>query len=126
MARVFNGFTEQDNVSPAWLVNPTTRRRLKLDKYYPEAGIAVRIVGLTAKGQGRQSDLEVADAEQRDQTRADLCRQNGVQLFLLDPEEDVLKSLDHFLRVLARASRLLAQSEQPAKHKSEWMPRLMR
>ena len=33
LARIFTGFDEQDNVSPAWLVNPATNRRLKLDRY---------------------------------------------------------------------------------------------
>ncbi len=64
----------RDNVSPDWLVNPATRRKLKLDIYFVEAGVAVRFVGLTAKGQARQSDWEVLEAEQRDQTRAELCR----------------------------------------------------
>ena len=79
LARIFTGFDEQDNVSPAWLVNPATNRRLKLDILYPQVGIAVRFVGLTAKGQGRQSDWEALEVEQRDQTRSELCRQNGVQ-----------------------------------------------
>ncbi|RIK41830.1 MAG: hypothetical protein DCC55_10715 [Chloroflexi bacterium] len=126
LARVFAGFTEQENVSPEWLINPATRRRLKLDKLYPEAGIAVRFVGLVAKGQGRLSDWEVLETEQRDQTRAELCRLNGIQLVLIDPEEDPVKQLDHLLRVLARASRTLAQSDQPAPHKQRWMPALNR
>ena len=65
-ARIFEGFTIQSNVSPAWLINPATRRKLKLDRLYPEAAIAVRNVGLTAKGQGRQSDWELLEEQQRD------------------------------------------------------------
>jgi hypothetical protein len=124
LARTFAGFTEQDNVSPDWLVNPATRRKLKLDKYYPEAGIAVRFIGLTAKGQGRQSDWEVMETEQRDQTRAELCRQNGVQLATVDPNEDLVKQLDGLLSILARASRTLAQSSRPDAAKMQWMPAL--
>lgn len=124
LARIFINFRAQENVSPEWLINPATRRRLKLDRYYPEAGIAVRFIGLTAKGQGRQSDWEVMETEQRDQTRAELCRQNGVQLVLIDPEEDAVKQLDHLLRALASASRTLAQSERSLSHKQEWMPRI--
>ena len=124
LARTFAGFVEQDNVSPDWLVNPATRRKLKLDKYYPDAAIAVRFIGLTAKGQGRQSDWEVQETEQRDQTRAELCRQNGVQLVTVDPEEDILKQVDGLLSTLARASRTLAQSKQPDKFKAQWMPLL--
>ncbi|MEZ4730890.1 MAG: hypothetical protein R3E79_27525 [Caldilineaceae bacterium] len=124
LARTFVGFTEQDNVSPHWLVNPATRRRLKLDKYYPEAGIAIRFIGLTAKGQRRQSDWEVLETEQRDETRAELCRQNGVQLVLIDPVEEPRKQLDHLLQSLTRASRLLAQGEASMQHKQKWMPAL--
>jgi hypothetical protein len=32
LARTFDGFFEQDNVSPEWLINPATKRRLKLDQ----------------------------------------------------------------------------------------------
>ena len=57
-ARVFEGFTVQSNVSPNWLINPATRRKLKLDQYYPEAAIALRNVGLTAKGRGADALAE--------------------------------------------------------------------
>ena len=124
LARIFEGFVEQDNVSPAWLVNPTTKRRLKLDKYYPDAGVAVRFIGLTAKGQRRQSDWEVAETEQRDETRIDLCRQHGVQLVLIDPADDPRKQLDHLLQALTRASRVLAQGAAATAHKQKWMPAL--
>ena len=122
LARTFAGYTEQDNVSPEWLVNPATNRKLKLDKFYPDAGIAVRFIGLTAKGQGRQSDWEVLETEQRDQTRAELCRQNGVQLATIDPNEDIVKQMDSLLSIMARASRILAQSSRPDSYKMQWMP----
>jgi hypothetical protein len=124
LARVFDGFTRQENVSPAWLVNPATRRRLKLDIFYPEAGMAFRFVGLTAKGQKRQSDLEVAEEEQRDQIRQELCQQHDVQLFLIEPLDDALKQLDNLARLLSRAGRLLAQSEHPTDYKITWQPRI--
>lgn len=124
LARIFSEFDEQNNVSPEWLVNPATKRRLKLDVYYPDVGVAIRFIGLTAKGQGRQSDWEVLETEQRDQTRAELCRVKGVQLVTLDPNDDPLKQLDNLLNLLARASRLLAQSDRPAIHKQQWMPAL--
>lgn len=124
LARIFEGFTEQDNVSPSWLINPATKRRLKLDKYFPEAGVAFRFVGLTAKGQGRQSDWEVLETENRDQTRQELCRVNGVQLILINPADDPLKQMDQLLLLLARASRVLAQSERTMAEKQKWMPAL--
>jgi hypothetical protein len=124
LARIFTGFQEQDNVSPDWLVNPSTRRKLKLDKFFPEAGIAIRFIGLTAKGQGRMSDWEVMEAEQRDQTRAELCRTNGVQLVTVDPGEDFLKQVDQMISALARAGRALAQSGKPDAHKVQWVSAL--
>ena len=117
LARVFEGQRSQTNVSPEWLVNPATRRRLKLDYLYPELGVAVRFAGLTAKGQRRQSDWEVLEAEQRDQTRAELCRLNGVQLAIIQPLKDPVEELDGLLRVLSRASRLAAQEKGSPAHK---------
>lgn len=124
MARVFKDIPGQENASPAWLVNPATRRRLKLDLLYPDVGIAVRYVGLTAKGQGRQSDWEALEDEQRDQTRAEICRQHGVALCLVDPLEEPAKQMDALIRVVSRAARLLAQGDRPVAEKSKWQPRL--
>jgi hypothetical protein len=124
LARILKEFTAQENVSPDWLVNPATKRRLKLDLFYPEAGLAFRFIGLTAKGQGRQSDWEVMEEEQRDQTRQELCRQNGVQLLLIDPLEDPVKQMDHLIRLLSRANRLMAQGDRPVDEKMIWQPRL--
>jgi hypothetical protein len=124
LARIFAGFTEQDNISPDWLVNPSTNRKLKLDKVYPDAAIAIRFVGLTAKGQARQSDLQVLENEERERARAELCRAHGVHLASVDPAEDMVKQLDALLSVLARASRALAQSERPAQEKSSGMTAL--
>ena len=124
LARIFEGFETQINPSPDWLVNPATRRRLKLDYYYPDAAVAVRFVGLTAKGQRRQSDWEALETEQRDQTRAEVCRLNGVHLAVIDPLEDAGKQMDGVLRILSRASRTLAQSDRPDAEKQRWMPAL--
>ena len=124
LARIFEGFAGQTNVSPEWLINPATRRRLKLDSYYPDAGVAVRFIGLTAKGQGRQSDWEALETQQRDQTRVEICRLNGVQLAVIDPVEDPGKQMDSLLRILSRASRILAQGDRPDADKQQWMPAL--
>ncbi len=124
LARTLNDFDGQDNVSPDWLINPATRRKLKLDRYYPDAGIAVRFAGLTAKGQKRQSDWEALEIEQRDQTRSELCRVNGVQMVIIDPVDDPVKQVDNFVSLLSRASRVMAQSERPDKVKKKLMPAL--
>lgn len=124
-ARVMDGFELQENVSPDWLVNPATRRRLKLDLLYPEAGLAVRFVGLTAKGQGRKDDWTLQEEEQRDQTRAELCRANGVELFLVDLDNaDPQRQLQELRTVLSRLSRQTAQGWQTHTSKVALMPRL--
>lgn len=117
LARIFEGTAVEMNVSPDWLVNPATRRRLKLDYLYPEVGVAVRFTGLTAKGQRRRSDWEAMEDQQRDQTRVEICRLNGVQLAVIDPFEEPAKQMDGLLRVLSRTSRLLAQSKESKKRK---------
>ncbi|MEX1019330.1 MAG: hypothetical protein WDZ49_06705 [Litorilinea sp.] len=124
LARIFEGFQRQDNASPPWLVNPATKRRLKLDMYYPEIGFAVRFIGLTAKGQGRQSDWEVLEEEQRDQTRAELCRQNQVQLLLIEPLEDPIKLMDTLARLLLRSFRAMDQRDLPEADRQRGLRRI--
>lgn len=125
LARVMDSFEVQPDVSPEWLVNPATNRRLKLDLLYPEAGLAVRFAGLTAKGQPKQSDWELQEEEQRDQTRAELCRQNGVELFLLETDHpQPSEQLQKLRTMLSRLSRTLAQSSRPERDKTRLMPRL--
>ncbi len=124
LARTFDGFEMQKDANPDWLVNPSTNRRLKLDRYYPEAGVGVRFADLTGRGQRRQSEWELLEAQQRDQTRVELCRVNDVQLAVVYLMEDPLKQLDGLVRVLSRASRVLAQGNRPAAEKSRWMPEL--
>ncbi|MBI3959736.1 MAG: hypothetical protein HY328_13080 [Chloroflexi bacterium] len=120
LARGFDGQEMQLNVTPEWLVNPATRRRLKLDYLFPGIDVAVRFTGLTAKGQGRRSDWEALEDEQRDQTRVELCKEHGVQLAVIDPADDPVKQMDGLLTVLSRASRVVAQGdkERAAKKKA--------
>lgn len=125
LARVLDGFQVQEDVSPAWLVNPATNRPLKLNQLYPEVGLAIRFVGLTAKGQPRQSDDEAQTEAQRDEIRAELCSQNNTELLLIDP--DYPHPPEQFQRLrstLSRLSRTLAQSDRPEADKLAFMPRL--
>jgi hypothetical protein len=126
LARLFDGIQPEMNVSPDWLINPATRRKLKLDYLYSEIGIAVRFSGLTAKGQRRRSDWEAMEDEQRDQTRLELCRQNGVQLAIVDPFDEPAKQMNTLLRIISRASHLLAQSDETNKRKKAGMDALSR
>ena len=54
LARVFDDPDLLTNVSPDWLVNPGSGRRLKLDCLCRPLGVAVRFSGLTSKGQRRR------------------------------------------------------------------------
>ncbi len=111
LARTFEGFETQRDASPEWLVNPGTRRRLKLDLLYGEIGLAVRFVGLQVKGAGRKSDWEEKEDASRDEVRKELCRMHGIDLLLIAPDDaypnDQFKDLGI---ALASASRRLAQS----------------
>lgn len=123
-ARVFNDADLQSNVSPDWLINPATRRRLKLDYLCQPVGIAVRFSGLTGKGRRRRDDWELLEEEQRDQTRDELCRRHGIQLAVIDPFDDPLKQMDRFLSVLSRARRLTALGDHNSRKKGVSMDAL--
>jgi hypothetical protein len=124
LARTFDGFEMQRDANPDWLVNPSTNRRLKLDRFFPEAGVGVRFADLTGRGQRRQSEWELLESQQRDQTRVELCRTNDVQLAVVYLMEDPIKQLDGLIRVLSRASRVLAQGNRPIAEKTRWTPAL--
>lgn len=122
-ARVFDDADLQSNVSPDWLINPATRRRLKLDYLCQSVGVAVRFSGLTGKGR-RRGEWEILEEEQRDQTRDELCRLRGVQLAVIDPFDDPVKQMDRFLMVLSRARRMTALDSRTNREKGVSMDAL--
>jgi len=125
LAQVFEGFEMEGDIAPDWLVNPATGRRLKLDRLYPEVGLAVRFVGAQPGARRRSSDWEVLEGEQRDQTRVTLCRQVGVTLLLIDPNDaEQARVLGRLCTALSGASRRLAQSDRPKRVKGRLMPQL--
>lgn len=85
LARIFEGVGTRINVSPEWLVNPVTNRRLKLDLLYPDLGVAVRFEGLQGKQRRHRPSLE-EEAQQRirDEARADVCRDHGIELVVIE------------------------------------------
>ena len=85
LARIFEDTETRINVSPEWLVNPATKRRLKLDLLYPQIGLAVRFEGLQGKQRRQRPSLE-EEAQQRirDEARADVCRSHGIELVVID------------------------------------------
>lgn len=108
LARIFDGFEADLNVSPEWLVNPATKRRLKLDLLYPEIGLAIRFEGLESKQRTQRLSLEEeAQIRVRDDARVEVCRQHGIHLVVVSVVEnkpaDVFRDLDlAFSRALDR------------------------
>jgi hypothetical protein len=84
LMRIMDGFAAEEGVSPDWLVNPGTRRRLKLDYYYPEALLAIRFEGATGNRKAPVSEQERQEAKGRDKTREELCEAQGVSLVGID------------------------------------------
>jgi hypothetical protein len=111
LARVFEGLVTEYGLTPEWLVNPETNRRLKLDCFYPQISTAVRFVGLegTTRRQ-RKSDEEVLAEDEREQARAAVCRAHGVVLISIDPDGEPRTALRNIETGLARASSQLAQN----------------
>lgn len=126
LAQVFDGFELEKDIAPEWLTNPSSGRRLKLDRLYPEIGIAVRFVGGRAKGQRRRSsDQEVEQEQERDRIREELCRQVGVTLLSVDPDDlEPWRVLGRVCIALGGASRRLATSDRPGRVKVRLMPQL--
>ncbi len=125
MTRILDGFVIEANVTPAWLRNPGTNRLLKLDLYSPEAGVAVRFIGLQGQRKTRLSDEEELEEAQRNEMRAELCRQNGVRLINVtlaasEPAEVFME----LSRALASASRRVAQGSLRTSDKERLMTQL--
>ncbi len=84
LARIFADFTARPNVSPEWLVNPATNRRLKLDLLYSDIGVAVRFEGQQGQQRHRLSLQEEDQQRVRFDARVEVCWQHGIQLVVID------------------------------------------
>jgi hypothetical protein len=128
LARVFDGFAVQYEVTPEWLVNPGTNRRLKLDLLYPEVGVAIRFMGLQGSGRRQRPSLEEEDQQQdRDAARAALCEEHGISLVPIDVVNGEPKAVLRELGMaLSSASRRLAKSRLPAAEKGALAERTSR
>lgn len=126
LARIFDGFEVEYGVTPEWLVNPETNRRLKLDHLYPDIGVAVRFVGLEGtQRKQRKSDEEVLAEEDREAARATVCREHGVVLISIDPDGEPRVALRSLEMGLARAAAQLAQNTAvPHQRKQKLMPQI--
>lgn len=128
LARVFEGFVVQPDVTPEWLVNPDTNRRLKLDVLYPEAGVAIRFQGLQGRGRRQRPSLEEEQQQKvRDLARAALCEAHGISLVAIDVVAGEPKAILRELSMaLSNASRRLAKSERPQVEKRMLIERVSR
>ena len=111
LARIFEGFDAELNVSPEWLINPDTNRRLKLDYLYRDINVAVRFVGLEGREQRRRkSDQEAEQEQEREDAREVVCREHGVVLVSIDAEDEPKNALRRIETSLSRATAQLAQN----------------
>ncbi len=126
LARIFEGFDAELNVTPEWLVNPETNRRLKLDYLYRDINVAVRFVGLEGREQKRRkSDQEVEQEQEREDAREAVCREHGVVLVSIDAEDEPKNPLRRIEMALSRATAQLAQNGAvPHARKQALMPLL--
>jgi hypothetical protein len=125
LARVFAGFDAEYGLTPEWLVNPDTNRKLKLDYFFRDIAVAVRFTGLEGMERRRpKSDEEVASEAQREQARAAVCKEHGVVMVSIDPDAEPRAGLRSLEMGLARASAQLAQSSIAHARKQALMPRL--
>jgi len=127
LERIFAGFTIEYGVTPEWLVNPETGRRLKLDYLLPDVGVAVRFVGLEGNSRRRRkSDEEVVAEEEREVARAAVCRVHGVTLIGVAPDGEPREALRDLELGLAQAAAQLAHRAVPAAQKQKLMSLLDR
>jgi len=115
LMRVFDGFTAEYDVSPHWLVNPETSRRLKLDVLYVEIGVAIRFHGLQGRERRQRPSLKEEQQQKvRDAARTDMCEAHGISLVTIDVlAGEPGATLRELSMALSNASRRLAKSGQP-------------
>ena len=125
LARTFEGVSLRENVTPSWMVNPASGRRLKLDQLYPEVGVAIRFRGLQGTRRRRPSEEEEAQESAREEIRADLCHQAGVYLVTVDLVEGEPKEVFKQLRsALSSAASALSHSSEPHERKVKLMEQI--
>jgi hypothetical protein len=118
--RIFEGENTQFNVTPEWLVNPATQRRLKLDLLYPDLGIAIRFEGLQGKQRRQRLSLEEETQQRvRDEARAEVCQAHGIQLVEVhltsDRPDVIFRQLDE---ALSRAGQRARDEKQQRRLKA--------
>jgi hypothetical protein len=118
VSRVFEGLEVQRDVVPEWLVNPETGRMLKLNYFYPQIGLAVRLEGLRGREQRRGPDeAEQTLMREREAARERQCESHGVRLLhfdVYDEPQDVFRAIQ---AALAWSLRQAATADRPQEGK---------
>ncbi len=117
--QILAGFEVQENVSPPWLVNPHTKRRLKFDLYYPQLRLAVRFRGVSPAARRRRvSDQEMEAEALRDEVRRALAREHDVAFVVITvTAEDPRKELDRLHTALSTVTRRIVHASIPHERK---------
>jgi hypothetical protein len=127
IARIFEGFEVKYNVSPDWLINPATNRRLKLDLLYPQIGVALKFEGLQPPQRRRRESLEEEEQRKiRETARDEVCEAHGITLASLNlstPEHTTVFTI--LEPALSRATRRLAKDNtRPSAQKAYLLEQL--
>ncbi len=111
MEQILGEFQVTNNVTSDWLVDGEAGRRLKVDRLYPELGLAIRFKGsLSVARSARLDEIDLMEEAARDEIRARLCRQAGIALLVIDAESDTPGgTLAEIRTALNAAARRIAQ-----------------
>lgn len=124
--QILGEFHAVDNATPDWLVDPETDRRLKVDKLYPELGIAIRFEGSLSTPQSAVlNEIDLMEKAARDEIRARLCHQAGIALMVVDADSDTPGEVLAEMRIaLSAAARRIAQRRVTQEAKLSLLPRI--
>jgi len=124
--RVLGEFLVVENATPDWLVDSETGRRFKVDRLYPELGIAIRFKGSWGlPGGGGLDEIELMEERAHDEMRAHLCRQAGIALVTINPsDDDPAEVLGKMRAALSAAARRIAQRRVAQTAKLTLLPRI--
>jgi hypothetical protein len=126
LEQILGGFYAVDNATPDWLVDEKTDRRLKVDKLYPELGMAVRFRGsLSASHSASLDEMDLMEEATRDEIRLRLCREAGIALVVIDADSNTPgRALSEIRTALSAATRRVAQQRVSQEAKSSLLPRI--
>jgi peptide/nickel transport system permease protein len=114
--QVFAGFLSLKDVSPDWLIESGTGCRLRVDRLYPELGIAFSIACTASSNPGNPGGAA---------SLTNLCRPAGITLIVIDAPGGLdSRTLREIHRALSAAARRVAQQQGAAEVKRDLLPRI--